>query len=673
MRLCSCGAHIVGECRSILMSKFINTVVKWFGNKSVLPYHDYSYLTRLAKEQPLNLKLGAIISYLPTLDTIMRTTCRVLPSINTHEFMPIHFANNGWNEYQSLKARTLCKTPLPDMPTLKQYRKVLLRDLDLLLPGCKHIKSVTFEEYVSRSNARGPVLKVLTQVHEQLELKGVNEHTSLSEDQLVRWTKRSAFIKVENLLYLGNGGEKNKTPRTIQGAEPEFICLVGPWIMAVQDAVKRAWGYSGKNKNSKTVIFSSGMNGENIGEWASAHKEMRHMGENDVGKFDASCDRHLLQTEGMMFGKMGAPCATLQLIMKNVNTKGKTRWGIKYKCKGGRKSGDPYTSVGNSILNAMMHIIIYSFHFNIDTRQAMREMRMIVQGDDNVLFHERSHVPWKEWFAKFGFDAEPFYRDQVYDLNFCSARFLPVVDGIILSPNPGRVWMKFGVFAACTDAKSDLEEVASGAALGNLYNLHHVPGAKEYFAQYIKKGTTRDKVLPWEIWLSKFHNPMPGETSYWLDKYNNGLWCDDWSDEYARERIFESNTDAPTLWFSPRQFVKVPYCRFDVPLAMVPVQLHLEQAGEQRRIERPEQIDVRLAEREVIRNQLAEQFRRARRPGVNLSTLECPCCMEQRKKGFVCDNNHFVCFKCWREILSRRQLKHTCPICRNEHLTIRNQ
>jgi len=201
----------------------------------------------------------------------MRSTGRTHPSIN-HEFMPIHFYSNIWNEYQSLKARVLYATPVPDANLLTTYRRMMLENLHLLLPGVNHIKSVPWEEYLVRSNASLSVKRILTQTKKLLDEQGIHEYSVLSAEQKVKWTQRSSFIKVENLLYLGNGGEKDKTPRTIQGAQPEFIVLVGPWIMAVQDAVKRCWKFSGSKKQNQPIVFSSGLNGEDIGEWASLHQ-----------------------------------------------------------------------------------------------------------------------------------------------------------------------------------------------------------------------------------------------------------------------------------------------------------------------------------------------------------------------------------------------------------------
>jgi len=249
---------------------------------------------------------------------------------------------------------------------------------------------------------------------------------------------------------------------------------------------------------------------------------------------------------------MGAPCAVRQLIHANVKTHGKTRFDIRYSCPGGRKSGDPYTSLGNSIINGVMHLVAYMRIKNYTFDKAFRSMRMLVQGDDNVLFHTGPKVEWKGTLAKLGFGAEAKYRDNLFDVGFCSGRFLPVKDGVILSPRPGRVLMKLGVFV--TAGTNKVEDLLGPACVGALYNLHHVPGVPALLGRHIKKGVRRIKPKEWEVWLEKKHECVP-ETKFWLDRHYH-LWpedCDIDKEINAHwERIFEVDTDGPMVWPSYR-------------------------------------------------------------------------------------------------------------------------
>jgi hypothetical protein len=525
----------------------------------------YSTVPRLCRQAGIPftyLKSSARLNLSHTvLDTQYRSTGICMGGRN-HPFAPVHFSQNSMNEYASLVTRVLASTPQASANYMENFRRFLLNNFHQIFKGFKRGFEVpSISEYLVRSNARASVKKAVERAHFELAVCGIDVNSRLSQEQLSYWTRRKAFIKVENLLYLGPCGVKNKAPRMIQGASPHFIALVGPWMMACQDALKACWSYTGKHKNSKSVIFSSGMNGEDIGAWAQAHGHYPCKGENDIGKFDASCREDLLSTEVMMFQKMGAPRAVLQLLWWNVNTRGITRFGIRYAVEGGRKSGDPYTSMGNSILNAVIHLYLYARYFKISCAEALSEVRMIVQGDDNLIFHPRKHVPWARLWEKMGFQAEPSYKDSIYDLSFCSARLMPVHDGVILSPNPVRVWMKFGVFAEW-DFNNNINDVVSGSAIGNMINLYHIPGMADYFKQFIS-GTQRPRVEPWEIWLKKRHNPTP-ETLYFLDKYNM-RWTSDWSTEAHTEMKCELNTDAPTRWFKPLKYSSAFQDEYEAP------------------------------------------------------------------------------------------------------------
>jgi hypothetical protein len=477
---------------------------------------------------------------MPVIDFSKRSQARTV--LQDHPFKPTHFFNNSHNELQAVRARVVCKTPKPSKEYLQFYRTTLLKNLHILFPGVTKVKSVSVSEYLRRSNASPEVKAMLLQTYLKLQKEGINENTPLSKELLSKWTYRKSFIKVENALYRSLCGLKHKAPRLISGAQPEFTILVGPWIMAVQDAIKRIW------RPGFPIVFSSGLNGEQIGKWAKQNQKFGHIVEDDVGKFDASCDKHILKTEAMMFDKFGAPVAVSQLMHANVNTRGKTRFGIKYKVPGGRKSGDPYTSLGNSIINACTHLFSFMLEFKCTIQYAMQHMRMIVQGDDNVLFIRSKKFNLKKHMLKFGFDAYALHRDSLFRTSFCSARFLPVKDGVILSPKPGRVLAKLGTFvnAAQRDPKTMLEE----SVIGVNYNLGHIPGVTEYLKSTYKldMGKPRPKANDWEIFLTKVHQPT-AETKFWLeDTYKYWPKWIDLKDAHM-ERIFELDTDGPKLFF----------------------------------------------------------------------------------------------------------------------------
>lgn len=368
------------------------------------------------------------------------------------------FASNKHNEEQSLNARVLCNTPQPteDLPVCISWCKKNWRKI---FPWMFEVESVSFEEYIARSNASPSVKRALRACKVQLVADGISEDSKLSARQLYQYTYRSSFVKVENDLYSSPLGRKTKAPRLIQGAQHQFTCLVGPWIMALQDLLKRRW--SVKN----FVCFTSGVSAEKAAEHVVSG-EGRWL-EDDLGKFDSSIRRPWCEFEVWLCKRMGAPRAVLDLMHANIATHGSTHHGWRYKCDGTRKSGDPYTSLMNSIINALSHLYLYCKWTNKSVDQARKSLRMLVQGDDNCMRHsEKRKFPWRAGMAGLGFDSEAIYRAHPYEVEFCSCRLYKVKSGVwTFGPKPGRVLAKFG-YIINPPVNVSRESMMRGVALG---------------------------------------------------------------------------------------------------------------------------------------------------------------------------------------------------------------
>lgn len=333
-----------------------------------------------------------------------------------------------------------------------------------------HVESVSFEEYLIRSNASPSVKRVLQKTYNSLKERGVDETTSFSKDELYRLTRRSSFVKVENNLYQSALGMKDKAPRLIQGATPEFICLIGPWIMALQDLLKRRWGL----KNN--LCFTSGLKAKETAEFIAS--KQGQILEDDLGKFDCSIREPWCEYEVWLCKNFGAPRAVLELMQANIKTHGNTHHGWKYSCLGTRKSGDPYTSLMNSVINGVSHLFLYCKWTGRTVLDAQKHIFMLLQGDDNLMRHsESTHFPWKKGMASLGFDSEAIYRSNLLKAEFCSNRLYHVDEGWIFGPKPGKVLAKFG-YIINPPSNVSRESMMRGVALGLQSMCNHIPPIK---------------------------------------------------------------------------------------------------------------------------------------------------------------------------------------------------
>jgi len=166
---------------------------------------------------------------------------QILYGLDSGPYRPTYFSPNKQNEEQALFARVVKDTPTVDVELItecinwaKTHKKQLF--------GKKTIKSHSIDVYLKNSNASPQVKIRILEAYLSLKDQGIDEHTKLTKQQLRDFTKRKSFVKVENMNYKTPLGVKQKAPRLIQGAEPEFIALVGPWIQSLQGYFKKKWG-----------------------------------------------------------------------------------------------------------------------------------------------------------------------------------------------------------------------------------------------------------------------------------------------------------------------------------------------------------------------------------------------------------------------------------------------
>jgi len=312
-----------------------------------------------------------------------------------------------------------------------------------------------------------------------MDAKRIVEDMQLTPEEVRNWTKRSTFIKQENELHHWSGNFVAKAPRLIQGAQPEFINLVGPWIMALQDHFKAQLG--GRDEN---LLFTSGLSGEKIGAWFT-NRDGRVF-ENDISKFDSSICREMMELEAWIFRLFKPPQAVRQLILGNIDARGATHFGLEYFIPGTRKSGDPYTSLGNSLLNILMHLFIISEETGLSAVEAKANVRMGVQGDDNLLLHNIAEfIDWKRCFLRLGFSADCIQRNNIYDADFCSSHFVPNEAGaLVMIPKLGRVLSKLGCFRNLPKFVEPFQALR-GTVISMWKSFSFIPAIRHFFSDIL--------------------------------------------------------------------------------------------------------------------------------------------------------------------------------------------
>jgi len=424
-------------------------------------------------------------------------------------YEPFSFAANQHNELEALKARVLKQTPVVDPIEMNNFRVFVMMHIEELLPGFRKQKSIGIDAYLKNSNASPSVKSIIRKAWDGLHEAGFNCQQTLSREKLHRWTTRQGFVKTENNLYRSPGSELEKAPRLIQGADPRFIAVVGPEVAAWQQEVKRI-----SNKNH-LFWFTSGAYADELADYITAPAN-DEIFENDVSAFDTSIGVELCVLELWLAKWMGASPAVLDLMAANIRTHGYTSKGIKYSVDGTRKSGDPYTSLFNSLINAFMHIYCI---WQQTGRISMSDVRMLVQGDDNLLRHRSDITPDWTTLLRLGFKCENIYRQSLFDAEFCSSRLFKTVKGWAFGPKPGRVLNKLCSFVLPPKHIHPLC-IARGVAIGML-QYAYVPLVKQASQLLLKLAEGyKPYFLPQEHWKMYYKNCEPNtiECMYTMDR-----------------------------------------------------------------------------------------------------------------------------------------------------------
>jgi len=438
--------------------------------------------------EPRNLKFGAKVSgpnprnFQPNEEKITYT--QVLYGIGDEAYRPVAYAPNIVNELTALKARVLADTPILDGDYTNRCILFVKQQIQEIFPKTSRCRVVSdsFQRYINNSNANPDVKRQLRETQAVLDECGINENCILDNSELRNWTSRKSFLKVENNVYRSELGQKLKAGRLIQGAQPQFICIVGPWISSLQRKIKRDW-----NKNN-FICFTSGVKSDDAAK-VLTQGVFPYILEDDVGKWDASIRKEWCDFELWLAEYFGAPRLVLDLMRANIYTHGYTSKGFKYKVLGTRKSGDPYTSLFNSILNGLMHLFIFCDVKGCSVKQARQHFRMLVQGDDNLMCHSRLDVvpDWVGCMAKFGFESEALYRRNIEEAEFCSSRIYPTKQGYTFGPKPGRVLSKLGYFVNPPHPKvATGVQLVRGTALGLYSSCSHIPPLRSYLDHLLK-------------------------------------------------------------------------------------------------------------------------------------------------------------------------------------------
>jgi len=291
--------------------------------------------------------------------------------------MPHVVESSHVTEELGLLTRTLQERPLLADSTLLGMSRVLQGHLDSPLWTFQAV----FGELYARPVLRMPFEKWLNRfprsqanrMRAAWKLFNSNPTIPTKED-----CRRKSFVKREKLPY-----KEGIKPRMIQGTTDLANVILGPFIAQLHKDLKQVW-------NMDHFICDAGsFTPDQVGEWVQFNT-LAFLYENDFEKFDASQLEPHHKEEEKFYARLGADKYEQAVLRHQRRPTGSTASGIKYKVNGGRCSGDPNTSLGNTIENALTTLAVFYDMFleigiELTPANIRSHFRMLVLSDDSII------------------------------------------------------------------------------------------------------------------------------------------------------------------------------------------------------------------------------------------------------------------------------------------------
>lgn len=457
------------------------------------------------------------------------------------DHIPVVPLNCKENEEIALNNRALMETDKP----VKQMWDRLIDSIPHT--GIAVVVPFTFEDW--NSNFPPGRQKEHLRAKQQLEDEGINYQDVL----------RNLFIKMEGCNKSTIEGFEDFDPRAIQGVSHKANVALGPWMAGFNKYLKALFS------PQSPVCYASGMTGEQLGLWMKDTLDQIDdpiFFWSDFSRFDATQGSGAFRFERKMYEHCGLRnnLEANQVFMAQKKTKGYSKH-YKYQVPYTRKSGDPNTSCGNSLINGAT-----SSQTNIDlgltnfrevvigddllTVMSQRELMFVPEGIQTPLFNGNLDIYYRvkkalnvkdnlrkkyistqicleqrmkvfcedySMFMKaYGFKAKCGWSRRLCDAEFCSALFWPVGNTYVLGPKIGRLLPKMGFCLKELDAVQ-----IQGVYKGYEYMANHVPLMSELIQWHLKTTTTEKYVLnPYSLRNSSRHLMDDQTIEFFEERYD---------------------------------------------------------------------------------------------------------------------------------------------------------
>lgn len=300
--------------------------------------------------------------------------------------------------------------------------------------------------HISRKIGRGPAMDFNLWLNRYAgNKKRVFSNLRAARPPMVHTTKAKVFIKAEKYPRSIEGA-KNSPPRIISGCPEELTYHTGRWLTATAKRAAANLSRPDGPGGGGRIFYTCGYNADEIGDLLTeAINCVKVEGddqlvflEDDQSKFDQHIGKAAFGCLDYVY--RGTLPKRIRKLLRRGRSTGGMRNGTRYSVDYTMQSGYPDTSLGDTILNAVMKTFIHGKGGN---------WASLICGDDSVTvttlgeLRRLGGIPGiVAAYAKFGMEVEASYSTNVLDIGYCSGRFLPQFGSHVLVPKTGKILSK---------------------------------------------------------------------------------------------------------------------------------------------------------------------------------------------------------------------------------------
>lgn len=232
------------------------------------------------------------------------------------------------------------------------------------------------------------------------------------EKRIRAWSAVQMFVKPDRLSA---ENVYDKEPRAIQFRHPCFNLMLAKFLKPFEHTYYQQVDWTGQRivaKGSNNLERAS-----NIVEAAALFKRPVFV-LLDHSKFDAHVNVHHLRFLHRAYDLCFRDGRLTRLLQYQINNRGFSKAGIRYKVKATRMSGDYDTGLGNTLLNDYLIYLVFG-HV---------KYHVLLDGDDSVVIVEKEDLSKVDIgnFLRLGMETKCEIVHELHQVEFCRAKLLPL-------------------------------------------------------------------------------------------------------------------------------------------------------------------------------------------------------------------------------------------------------